>query len=93
MPASERDLAVVIPASVTAAQLLTVMRKAGRPLLESAELIDRYAGSQVAEGAASQAFRLRYRDARRTLTEAEVEQAHGVVRQAIEKQFGAQLRA
>ena len=93
VPASERDLAVVIPASVTAAQLLTVMRKAGRPLLESAELIDRYAGSQVAEGAASQAFRLRYRDARRTLTEAEVEQAHGVVRQAIEKQFGAQLRA
>ncbi|MCP9884053.1 phenylalanine--tRNA ligase subunit beta [Synechococcus sp. ATX 2A4] len=93
VPASERDLAVVIPASVTAAQLLTVMRKAGRPLLESAELIDRYAGSQVAEGAASQAFRLRYRDARRTLTEAEVEQAHAAVRQAVEKQFGAQLRA
>jgi phenylalanyl-tRNA synthetase beta chain len=62
-------------------------------LLESAELIDRYAGSQVAEGAASQAFRLRYRDALRTLTEAEVEQAHAAVRLAVEKQFGAQLRA
>ncbi len=93
VPASERDLALVVPDAVSAAQLLSAIRKAGKPLLESAELIDRYVGSQVEAGHASQAFRLRYRDARRTLTETEVEQAHTKILGALQKQFGAARRA
>ncbi|MCT0219874.1 phenylalanine--tRNA ligase subunit beta [Synechococcus sp. CS-1329] len=93
VPASERDLALVVPDAVSAAQLLSAIRKAGKPLLESAELIDRYVGSQVEAGHASQAFRLRYRDARRTLTEAEVEQAHSKIVGALQKQFGAARRS
>ena len=58
-----------------------------------ADLLDRYQGAQVAAGSCSQAFRLRYRDAKRTLTEAEVEQAHQAVRTALESQFQAQLRS
>jgi phenylalanyl-tRNA synthetase beta chain len=93
VPASERDLALVVPRDTTAAALLGAIRKAGRPLLERADLLDRYEGSQLGEGQCSQAFRLRYRDSRRTLTDAEVEQAHGRVRAAVEKQFGAVLRS
>ncbi|MBC1260175.1 phenylalanine--tRNA ligase subunit beta [Synechococcus sp. BSF8S] len=93
VPASERDLALVVPDTVTAAQLLSAIRKAGKPLLERAELIDRYQGSQVEAGSASQAFRLRYRDARRTLTETEVEQAHTKILGALQKQFGAARRS
>jgi phenylalanyl-tRNA synthetase beta chain len=93
VPASERDLALVVPRDTPAAALLGAIRKAGRPLLERADLLDRYEGSQVGEGQCSQAFRLRYRDSRRTLTDAEVEQAHGRVRAALEKQFGAVLRS
>jgi phenylalanyl-tRNA synthetase beta chain len=36
---------------------------------------------------------LRYRDAKRTLTDSEVDAAHQAIRVALEKQFGAQLRA
>ncbi|MCT4364217.1 MAG: phenylalanine--tRNA ligase subunit beta [Synechococcaceae cyanobacterium MAG-AL1] len=93
VPASERDLALVVPATVTAGELLAAIRKAGQPLLESAELIDRYAGDQVGAGAVSQAFRLRYRDPRRSLTEADVEPSHSAIRDALAKQFGAQLRS
>jgi len=93
VPASERDLALVVPATVTAGELLAAIRKAGQPLLESAELIDRYAGDQVGAGAVSQAFRLRYRDPRRNLTEADVEPSHSAIRDALAKQFGAQLRS
>ncbi|KEF43497.1 MAG: phenylalanyl-tRNA synthetase subunit beta [Cyanobium sp. CACIAM 14] len=92
VPASERDLALVVPADTTAAALLATIRKAGRPLLEQAELIDRYEGSQVQEGHCSQAFRLRYRDSSRTLTDEEVEAAHRQVREALERQFGAEQR-
>ncbi len=92
VPASERDLALVVPERTAAAALLSVIRKAGKPLLEHAELVDRYSGAQLGEGLCSQAFRLRYRDPRRTLTDEEVEQAHGAIRSALEKQPGVQLR-
>ncbi|MEB3256125.1 MAG: phenylalanine--tRNA ligase subunit beta [Synechococcaceae cyanobacterium] len=93
VPASERDLALLVPRETPAAALLGAIRKAGRPLLERADLVDRYEGAQVGEGQCSQAFRLRYRDSRRTLTDDEVEQAHAKVRAALEKQFGAVLRS
>ncbi|MFM2172303.1 MAG: hypothetical protein RLZZ54_230 [Cyanobacteriota bacterium] len=93
VPASERDLALVVPSSTASGDLLQAIRKAGKPLLEQAELVDRYEGEQVAAGSCSQAFRLRYRDAKRTLTDAEVDSAHQAIRAALEKQFGAQLRA
>ena len=93
VPASERDLALVVEGGVTAADLLVAIRKAGKPLLEQAELIDRYVGEPVKAGFCSQAFRLRYRDASRTLTESEVEEVHDRVRQSLERQFAAQLRS
>ncbi|MFZ9850697.1 MAG: phenylalanine--tRNA ligase subunit beta, partial [Vulcanococcus sp.] len=93
VPASERDLALVVPSDTASSQLLQAIRKAGKPLLEQAELVDRYTGEQVAKGRCSQAFRLRYRDPKRTLTDAEVDQAHQTIRSALEKQFGAELRA
>ena len=92
VPAAERDLALVVPTTTCAASLLQVMRKAGKPLLEQAELIDRYEGAQVGEGLCSQAFRLRYRDPCRTLTDTDVETVHSRIFQALERQLGAQLR-
>ena len=92
VPAAERDLALVVPDSMGAGSLLSVIRKAGRPLLEHAELIDRYSGEQVGAGQCSQAFRLRYRDPKRTLTDEDVEKAHAAIRTALEQQAGVQLR-
>lgn len=93
VPSSERDLALVVPKDTSAAALMTAIRKAGRPLLEQVELVDRYEGQPIAEGHCSQAFRLRYRDAQRTLTDGEVEATHQKVRDALQRQFVAQLRS
>ena len=93
VPASERDLAVVVPNNTPSALVLQAIRKAGKPLLEQAVVVDRYEGEQVAAGRCSQAFRLRYRDPKRTLTDAEVDAAHQTIRAALERQFGAELRA
>ncbi|SBO42293.1 phenylalanine--tRNA ligase subunit beta [Cyanobium sp. NIES-981] len=92
VPAAERDLALVVPANTRAADLLQVIRKAGKPLLEQVELVDRYAGDQLAEGECSQAFRLRYRDPARTLTDSDLEAVDGRIRAALEQQLGARLR-
>ncbi|MEB3335507.1 MAG: phenylalanine--tRNA ligase subunit beta [Cyanobacteriota bacterium] len=93
VPASERDLALVVDRDTTAAALLAAIRKAGKPLLEQVDLVDRYEGEPIPEGRCSQAFRLRYRDARRTLTDGEVEATHEKVREALRRQFAAELRS
>jgi phenylalanyl-tRNA synthetase beta chain len=93
VPASERDLALVVPRDTLVGAVLATIRKAGKPLLEQVDLVDRYEGEPIAAGHCSQAFRLRYRDPRRTLTDGEVEAAHQKVREALTRQFAAQLRS
>jgi phenylalanyl-tRNA synthetase beta chain len=93
VPASERDLALVVARDTAASTLLAAIRKAGKPLLEQVEVVDRYEGDPIAEGLCSQAFRLRYRDSQRTLTDAEVEATHQKVRETLQRQFAAQLRS
>ena len=93
VPASERDLAIVVNRSIAASDLAQCMRKAGKPLLEAVTLIDRFEGEQVGEGMASQAFRLRYRGKSETLKEEQVAPVHEKIRQALVKQFSADLRS
>ena len=75
-----------------AADLMQTIRKAGKPLLEPVELIDRFEAEQLGVGKASQAFRLRYRG-KSTLKDEEVQPVHEKIRKALEKQFGAELRS
>ena len=93
VPAMERDLAVVVMRDQHSADLLQAIRKAGKPLLESVELIDRFEGGQLSDDQCSQAFRLRYRGKSSTLTDEQLQPVHEKVRQALTKQFKAELRS
>jgi phenylalanyl-tRNA synthetase beta chain len=93
LPSSERDLAMVVPRSLAAGDLLQAIRKAGKPLLESAELIDRFEGGQLGADQCSQAFRLRYRGKDSTLTDEMIQPVHDKVRKALVKQFQVELRS
>ena len=93
VPASERDLAVVVQSTIASSDLAQCIRKAGKPLLEAVTLIDRFEGEQVGSGMASQAFRLRYRGKSETLTEDQVAPVHEKIRKALVKQFSADLRS
>jgi phenylalanyl-tRNA synthetase beta chain len=92
VPFSERDLAVVVDRDCPSADLIQAIRKAGKPLLETVELIDRFEADQLGDHKASQAFRLRYRG-KTTLREEDVQPVHEKVRQALEKRFSAELRS
>ena len=93
VPAMERDLAVLVQRSQTSTELIQAIRKAGKPLLESVELIDRFEGGQLPSDQCSQAFRIRYRSQQATLTDDALQPVHEKVRQALVKQFGAELRS
>lgn len=93
VPASERDLAVVVERDNSSADLIQTIRKAGKPLLEHVELVDRFEADQLGDGRVSQAFRLRYRGRDQTLTDEMIQPVHDRVRAALQKTFQAELRS
>lgn len=92
-PASSRDVALVVKDGIPAGEVESAVREAAGPLAEAVRLFDRFVGGQVPEGHASLAFRVVYRSAERTLTDAEVDAAHANVVAKATARFGAQLRA
>jgi phenylalanyl-tRNA synthetase beta chain len=71
-PAATRDLAVVVPVEVPAAQVRATVLAAGGELLRAAEVFDLYAGEQLGEGRKSLALALEWRAPDRTLTDEDV---------------------
>ncbi|HSS94299.1 MAG TPA: phenylalanine--tRNA ligase subunit beta, partial [Candidatus Dormibacteraeota bacterium] len=90
-PSIERDLAVVVEESAAAGALLATIKEAAREIFEGARPFDEYRGAQVPEGYKSVAFALTFRSPERTLTDAEVDDAIGDIRLALEKKHGARF--
>lgn len=91
-PASERDLAVVVDRSRPAGDLLGAARRAGKPLVESIEVIDVYRGEHVAGDKQSIAMRFRLRSPDATLTEEQIADAMRRILAELESKCGAALR-
>ena len=70
-PPALQDIALVVPAGVSAGDLTAALLAGGAPLLESAVLFDLYQGEQIGIGRKSLAFTLTFRAQDRTLTAAE----------------------
>jgi phenylalanyl-tRNA synthetase beta chain len=71
-PVLRQDLAVTLPVSVSAGELIALAREAGGETLEAAEIFDVYSGEQVGEGRRSLALALTFRALDRTLTDEDV---------------------
>lgn len=92
-PAAQRDLAIVLDASVPAAHVVETIMAAGGALLRSATLFDVYTGKGIPQGKKNLAYALTFQSSERTLTDQEVERAHANIVKALSSQFGAELRA
>ncbi|MGH3008194.1 MAG: phenylalanine--tRNA ligase subunit beta [Gaiellaceae bacterium] len=92
-PSVLQDLAFVVDEDVPASDLLATIREAAGELLREAEVFDEYRGPQTGEGKRSLAFRLAFGSPERTLTDADVTPVRAAIAAAVEKQFGATLRA
>jgi phenylalanyl-tRNA synthetase beta chain len=91
-PSMRRDIAMVVPETVTHAAVVDVVRKTKPVNLETTELFDVFRGKHVPEGHKSLAYAFTYRAADRTLKDEEVTAAHGKLVEALEKTLGAKLR-
>lgn len=72
-PANERDLAILVPETLTHEQVEEAIINGGSSCLESVRLFDLYQGEQVPDGYKSMAYALSFRDSDRTLTDKEVD--------------------
>jgi phenylalanyl-tRNA synthetase beta chain len=91
-PAVRRDLAVLVPVAVTAAELVAAVRGAAGAALQDVRVFDVYAGSQVEAGRKSIALGLILQESSRTLTDADVDQILDGVVQRLHRDCAASIR-
>jgi phenylalanyl-tRNA synthetase beta chain len=90
-PAVYEDLAVVVDAGVSAAEVSAAIARGGGELLSSLDVFDVYEGEQVEAGKRSLALRLEFRAADRTLTDAEVAERRSAIVSELDR-VGGELR-
>ncbi len=78
-PASTRDVSLLVPSDMLAAEVIGQVEGLREELLEQVSVFDEYAGSGIPEGRKALAFSMVYRSGERTLTDDEVSELHGRV--------------
>ncbi len=91
VPSLRRDLAVTLPAAITAAETLEAVRSAAGEMLDDVRIFDSYTGEQVGEGRRSLALALSFRSSERTLTDEDIAPARKRILAALEG-LGGELR-
>lgn len=91
-PKVRRDVALVVAEETEAGDVLAAIGGLGEKLLVDVEVFDVYRGTQLAPGSKSIAFSLTYMSNERTLTDGEVDEAHGRVVDHLLEAFRATLR-
>lgn len=91
-PTVVRDLALLIDRNVSLASIEAEISSLAVPELVGVKLFDIYSGRELPEGRHSIALSLRYRAADRTLTDDEINDAHGRIVKRLTEAFKAELR-
>lgn len=91
-PPVERDLAIVVEESVSAASIIEVVEKAGGKTLKEVEIFDIYRSSAIGENMKSVALKFIFRLNDRTLTDEEIQSKMDKILKKLESEFNAKLR-
>jgi phenylalanyl-tRNA synthetase beta chain len=91
-PATKRDIAVVVDASVPAGDLMDVARASGAAYVESVRAFDEYQGPQIGAGKKSVALSVVLRKPDGTITDEEANASKDAIVAALKARFGAALR-
>lgn len=90
-PASNRDIALVVPKDVLAQNIEDIFKKNGGEYMEEFKLFDLYEGDQIEEGFKSMAYSLKFRAKDRNLEDADVNSALDAIMSGL-KNIGVELR-
>ncbi len=88
----KRDLALLIDAATTFADVETVIRNSEKRLLKSVTLFDVYEGKNLEAGKKSYAVSMALQDDEKTLNDKQIDAVMKKIITNLQKQLGAQLR-
>lgn len=91
-PSVTRDIALVVDQKEESYSIIRTIKKASKRLCKECEIFDVYQGEHVEAGKKSIAVRLSFQDLKKTLSEAEVNEALDRILAALEKEHQANLR-
>ncbi|MGD0649884.1 MAG: phenylalanine--tRNA ligase subunit beta [Verrucomicrobiia bacterium] len=91
-PAVVRDMALVLDESVQHRDVLAAIEKNPNKSLERVELFDIFRGGSIPMGRKSMAYSLMFRAADRTLTDAEVNEAHEKIKRQLQQALKCEIR-
>lgn len=94
-PAISRDIAMIVPETLSHADVTRTIEAAREAMLAEVQLFDLFSGkegSSIEFGNKSLAYTLTYRDKNRTLTHDEVTVVHDRIRDRLKSELGAELR-
>ena len=90
-PAVSRDISMIVPKTVTNAQIEAIISQRGGKILEECTLFDIYEGAPILPGYKSMAYSLRFRHSEKTLEDADVQAAMKKILNGLAG-LGAELR-
>ena len=88
----EKDVAFIVKKDITNKEIMEVIKKSGGKLLTSIELFDLYEGDKISEDEKSLAYKLKFQDPSRTLTDEEVTKVFEKIISDVETKINAKLR-
>ena len=91
-PSVERDIAFLVPDSVSAVDLVKEIRKAAGHLLQTVRVFDVYRGKGVESGYSSTAFKMVYQDPKETMDEAKLTALQEKVILGVKKKLSVEVR-
>lgn len=91
-PAVKRDIALLVPVSVKAGDMLETIRNSREKFIEYCEIFDVYQGRPLDDGMKSVAVSVTYRSPTKTLTEKNVTKSHLKIINTLTSNFNGRLR-
>lgn len=91
-PAVLEDIAILVPDSLTHAEVEATIRRAGGNLLRDVTLFDVYRGESIPQGHKSLAYALTYQTDDRTLKDKDVKKVRDKIIATLDRQLGVKLR-
>ena len=89
-PESDRDLALIVDASVPSARIQAIIQ--GHKLVKDSSPFDLYTGEGVPAGKKSIAYRTVFQSTKSTLTSEQIDRAQGEILLQLQRELGAELR-
>ena len=92
VPKMERDINFVFNKKYLVSEIISLIKKSGKKLLEDVNLIDIYNDKNIDDELIRYTFRLSYRDSEKTLLDSDIAELHENIVAKIEKTYSTKLR-